>query len=335
MPRSHYPTKKITSRPGAFTLVELMVVISVIGVLASLLLPALKAARDRAKAMLCLNQIRQHSIAGLGTYTADYKGSLPPALGLSPSSRTGGVTFQLYAPAVSASIVADYSLNGNWNLRSTTLNAKGDGYYSISFFELIYPDRPRTATISTSDPKYYLNAAFCPAAEGTNQFQNAFTTTGLSYRYPSYHLNAYISYPITTNAQPPILTHVKSERAQNPSNKVFLVETHNQQALTSICPSASPRALPTAWSQAVMLPVDFTCAYSLVSPTRHSIGFNVSYLDGSAKFNTSLPRRDGVGMSAGSPAASWDQSYYSWFRPDLGNAANQAEEQRTWNIFTW
>lgn len=72
------PHRHFTPGKGglAFTLVEMLVVIAIIGILAALIFPALGRAREAAKGVACLSNLRQVGVA-LQLYVQDNNNRLP------------------------------------------------------------------------------------------------------------------------------------------------------------------------------------------------------------------------------------------------------------------
>lgn len=87
-----------TARRNAagFTLIELLVVVAIIAILAALLMPALRSAREAGKRVACMNNLRQLALAALN-YANDYDGWVHAAHGGTKYTGGNGNTFVLVA----------------------------------------------------------------------------------------------------------------------------------------------------------------------------------------------------------------------------------------------
>ena len=143
-----------------FTLVELLVVISIISLLTSMLLPALGRARQHAKAALCRSNLRQLGIA-VAMYALDENDYLVPAYQISADVHWWGKKL---------SNGIDHKKGPVWPYLASDLKEEGIyecpaqpyGSYQQQGKPAKVPDGPQWITSTYGYNGYYLSSPMCP-----------------------------------------------------------------------------------------------------------------------------------------------------------------------------
>lgn len=115
---------RIARTSVGFTLIELLVMIAIISLLAALLSPALKAARDKAKQIDCMSNLRQLGIAFAAYAGENEPGRLPPA------GQTLGDPYSRWHYSISPFLGKSYP--NVFGITYMTCKAKG-GYYGVNY----------------------------------------------------------------------------------------------------------------------------------------------------------------------------------------------------------
>jgi prepilin-type N-terminal cleavage/methylation domain-containing protein len=167
MNESSAKPKNRKSFKGAFTLIELLVVIAIIAILAALLLPALAAAKNRAKNIQCLSNVKQLAL-GLNMCQQDngainYGSSLNQLWLSSLSSVQANAAIRLCPFATEPVSPSEHTGAGIPNFQGTASHA---------WIWLVFtsPDATAGATVSTNG-SYGINGWLYNYADPSSQSQ--------------------------------------------------------------------------------------------------------------------------------------------------------------------
>lgn len=202
----------VRSRRTGFTLVELLVVIAIIGVLVSLLLPAVQAAREAARRMSCGNNMRQLGLA-MHNYESAVR-RIPPSACVNPrttANASWSIHGRLFPYLEQNNLANQVDLSRNWS------NYPVLSYYRVPTY--VCPSDPRSG-----------NARDTSLTGSSVQF----------FLYPTtyaFNLGTWFIYDPVTNRGGDGVTHPNSELrfahvVDGLSKTLWAAEVHAWQAYT-------------------------------------------------------------------------------------------------------
>ncbi len=277
-----------------FTLVELLVVIAIIGMLVTLLLPAVQAAREAARRTQCVNSVKQISLALHSCHDAHR--SLPPAWG-----KMNGFGTVLYAilPYIEEGGVYDMSEN---NVNGWVDMGKGR-VQAITSFPLMTYLCPADST--APDEGLWPRGGVPPPGK-TEIGKWAFSNYGVNYQIfgnPSAGNHANLNMDgnkrsfttITDGTSQTVAFAEKYRRCGRhgslwghgswnvPWMSLFAYGSRdgetgfssNSNPAGAVGPASKPQQNPHPWD---------TACHESRTQSHHSGGLNVGFLDGSARF---------------------------------------------------
>lgn len=160
--RTGIPSKPTPQIQAGFTLIEVLVVISIIGLLIALLMPAVQSARESARRLECVNNLKQLGLA-LHTY-AERHNVLPAGY-----NGNGFSLHTMLLPDLEQRTLFD-SLNFQVSdvLASGFINDVNHTSYRTSLNIFHCPSNPQAADMALVQTNYWGSTGYNPAKKGPN-----------------------------------------------------------------------------------------------------------------------------------------------------------------------
>ena len=229
---------KSNSYKKNFTLIELLIVIAIIAILASMLLPALQRARDAAKASYCLNNMKQLA-SGFQNYVDSNREYCPPGRAYDP---TGNTTIGWYKYYINSGAITSKTLH----CPTSTYYYENDSGVNYGLPYTIYGYVPNQATkISAKyfrSPSRMAIAVETPPSSVFKSFTNL-NNTG-AYLFNAYNLLVFPGSPSFWDSGYPIELRHSSRKTMNIATLAGNVTTITQSEALKGCKYVMWRARP-------------------------------------------------------------------------------------------
>lgn len=131
--RDHKPQKQQIAYNKHFTLIELLITIAIIAILAAMLLPALNQAREKARQIKCVNNLKQMGLL-FSNYTMDFNDYYVPLDCVTPSQ----FWHQTLAKVYPDGNISTYKANSIIMCPSVLVDISGASRYYPGYGVLIY-----------------------------------------------------------------------------------------------------------------------------------------------------------------------------------------------------